>query len=129
MTYKDAYTLAQTMLREEGLRADPLTNDELYQMTQGTRPPRQVVGQTPPFRAEKPKTRTSPKTKDGEDICILFNTAMGCPEGAKAGVLPGGACQRLGRKFHHGCSWYEFATKEVCAKPHPKLGNHKKLIL
>ena len=66
MTYKDAYTLAQTMLREEGLRADPLTNDELYQMTQGTRPPQQVVGQTPPFRAEKPKTRTSPKTKDGE---------------------------------------------------------------
>ena len=126
MTYKDAYTLAQTMLREEGLRADPLTNEELLQMTQGNRPLPRLVGQTLPLRTEKPKTRQSPKTKDGEDICILFNTAMGCPEGTKAGIQPGGACQRLGRKFHHVCSWFEFATKEVCAKNHPKLGNHKK---
>ena len=34
-------------------------------MSLGTKPPRQVGGQTPPFRAEKTKTRTTPKPRMG----------------------------------------------------------------
>ena len=122
MVFKDAYSLAQDMLREAGHRADPLSIGELERL--GEKSP-----QVPP-RHEKPKLanqreKRPSKTKNGEDICFSFNSASGCTEGQKAGVVPGGQCTKNGRKLIHVCSHYDFTTKEICQKNHVRTTSHK----
>ena len=128
MVFKDAYTLAQTILREEGLKAEPLTNDELAQLASTPRTPKFVPNsnQHPKNNNEGRRTRALPQTKDGADICLHFNSMAGCMETTKSGVATGASCQRFGKRFLHICSWRDFATNEVCAKQHSKIGNHKK---
>ena len=72
MVYKDAYSLAQDMLREAGYRADPLSVGELEKLGEKSQfvPPKQE------------------KTK-------------GCTEEQKAGVVPGGHCTNHVRTSNH----------------------------
>ena len=79
LVFKDAYDLAQEILREGGSRSEPLSNAELEKLQQGDRNPR-VGG------------------------CFGFNSPGGCQEGQKAGVSPGGHCQKNGKKYSHLCS-------------------------
>lgn len=122
MVFKDAYTLAQDMLRDAGHRADPLSVGELEKLHQVEKTPRGILGK----KEEKPKGERRPnKTKDGDEICYGYNSAKGCAEGQKAGVAPGGHCSKNGRKYAHVCSHYDFTTKEICQKHHVRTSNHK----
>ena len=122
MVYKDAYSLAQDMLREAGYRADPLSVGELEKLGEKSQfvPPKQEKTKGGNQREKRPS-----KTKNGEEICFSFNSASGCTEGQKAGVVPGGHCTKNGRKFIHVCSHYDFSTKEICQKNHVRTSNHK----
>jgi hypothetical protein len=122
MVFKDAYSLAQDMLREAGYRADPLSIGELERLGEKSH-------HVPP-RHEKPKGTTQrekrpSKTKNGEEICFSFNSVSGCAEGQKSGVVPGGQCTKNGRKYIHVCSHYDFTTKEICQKNHVRSASHK----
>ena len=126
MVFKDAYSLAQEMLRDAGHRADPLSNDELGKLLHGDKPRGGGGGGGGGNTPRQPREKIPTKTKSGEDICFAFNGASGCAEGLKAGVSPGGHCQRGGKKFIHVCSNYDFVTKEMCGKNHSRNTEHKK---
>jgi hypothetical protein len=125
MVFKDAYTLAQDMLRDAGHRADPLSVGELEKLHQVDKPPRVHPKREEKPRGEREREKRPNKTKDGDEICYGYNSAKGCAEGQKAGVLPGGHCSKNGRKYAHVCSHYDFATKEICQKNHVRTNNHK----
>ena len=122
MIFKKAYALAQEMLRDSGHRADPLSNVELTRLHQVDK--RGGGGGGGSTLQVKEKIPT--KTKAGEDVCFAYNSQKGCVEGQKAGVSPGGHCQRGGKKFIHVCSHFDFVTKELCAKNHSRNTDHKK---
>lgn len=126
MIFKKAYALAQEMLRDSGHRADPLSNVELTSLHQvGKRGGGGGVGGVA-VTQQQAREKIPTKTKAGEDVCFAFNSQKGCLEGQKAGVSPGGHCQRVGKKFLHVCSHYDFITKELCAKNHSRNTDHKK---
>jgi hypothetical protein len=129
MIFKKAYALGQEMLRDAGHRADPLSNFELTRLHQvekrggGGGAGGGGGGIVQPLQ---PRDKIPTKTKSGEDVCFAYNSQKGCAEGLKAGISPGGHCQRGGKKFIHVCSNYDFVTKELCAKHHSRNTDHKK---
>ena len=69
MVFRDAYSLAQDMLREAGYRANPLSTGELERLV----PPRHEKPKGTNQREKRPS-----KTKNGEEICFSFSSASGC---------------------------------------------------
>ena len=124
LVFKDAYDLAQKFLREWGSRSEPLSNAELEKLQQGDRNPR-VGGYTLQKEKKEKRERYPNKTKSGDFVCFGFNSLGGCQEGQKAGVSPGGHCQKNGKKYIHLCSHYDPITKELCAKTHARSSFNK----
>ena len=85
MVYRDAYSLAQDMLREAGYRADPLSVGELDKLGEKSSfiAPRHEKSKGGNQREKRPS-----KTKNGEEICFSFNSASGYAKGQKFNMNP-----------------------------------------
>ena len=120
------------MLREAGHKSDPLTNEEMTQFLvpnknpKGPRRQGAQGGGSNNGGQQNERKRFPTKTKSGDELCLPFNSDLGCLEGTKAGVTPGASCQRGGAKYLHVCSYYHMNTKELCGKKHTKVKNHKR---
>ena len=96
MTFSKAYDLARNMLREAGHKSDPLMNEEMTQFlvpNKNPKGPRRQGAQGPPGGQQNERKRFPTKTKSGEELCLPFNSYLGCsgwvePQDVAMGLLP-----------------------------------------